>query len=476
MGKTLDTKKKILDYIGNGKKTLTEISDELDLAPSTVNQHIKELLDMGAITQVNNPFIKKWKYYERNTNFSFETLRVNGIMAKPMFKVATGIAAITIIALAIVFFAGASPAAPIASQVYLGPGQVPNGVTVLSVSDAPTVSSISSVNLTATSAEIHSTTTGKWYLLFNSSKPFDLVKLRNISQLITGANIPTGTYDELTLEISNATATVNNQTENVSLPSGDIKIFGKFNISGNTTTWINLDINLNRSVHVTGNGKVILIPVINVNNFNGATLDVASSGIINVSSPGHLREHIETSMDTNGAMHMGANAVPVSEPLEVNGRGAITVNETANGMGMISISIRTPHKLIIVTDGNATITNESGNFTKIINITVDSMQRTVVCNGFGRSVFCTANTEIGEHGAVAIAANATERTITVMPTIGNSIDRSEPGSNMTANATGNASEGTGMSSGMGTVRGKTDADVGANAPINGSVSISLPSG
>ena len=69
MGKTGDTKKRIYEMLGQRNKTLTDISNELGLAPSTVSQHLQEMLDSGAIRLVEDR-PRKWKYYEINRNYT----------------------------------------------------------------------------------------------------------------------------------------------------------------------------------------------------------------------------------------------------------------------------------------------------------------------------------------------------------------------------------------------------------------------
>jgi DNA-binding transcriptional ArsR family regulator len=64
MGKIWETKKEILKLLTTRAKTLTDISRALGLRPSTVSQHLKELKTVGAIEQVDNPYVKKWKYYK----------------------------------------------------------------------------------------------------------------------------------------------------------------------------------------------------------------------------------------------------------------------------------------------------------------------------------------------------------------------------------------------------------------------------
>jgi predicted transcriptional regulator len=70
MSKTNQTKDEILKILSNKSKTMTDISHALDLAPSTISQHLVELKTIGAIKQVDNPYVKKWKYYTRSTEIT----------------------------------------------------------------------------------------------------------------------------------------------------------------------------------------------------------------------------------------------------------------------------------------------------------------------------------------------------------------------------------------------------------------------
>lgn len=63
MRRIMETKRKILKLLSGRSKTLTEISRELELAPSTVSQHLAELKLKGAILHVENTHVRKWKYY-----------------------------------------------------------------------------------------------------------------------------------------------------------------------------------------------------------------------------------------------------------------------------------------------------------------------------------------------------------------------------------------------------------------------------
>ncbi len=70
MGKTLETKKKILNMLKERKMTVGEISKELGLSHATVSQHISELQNAGAIEKIDNEHFKKLKYYKAGENSS----------------------------------------------------------------------------------------------------------------------------------------------------------------------------------------------------------------------------------------------------------------------------------------------------------------------------------------------------------------------------------------------------------------------
>lgn len=482
MSRIWDTKKRILDMLSSRKMTLTELSDKLGLAPSTINQHIRELLEVGAIRQVNNPFILKWKYYEANPQFegTAVTRRPAGnFMANPILKVVPIIAVLAVAAF-ILLGAGSGSALTNAvnAQQVLAPGSVPQGVTVFSLSDAPAVSSISAVNISVSSAYVHSTTTGKWYVVFSSNTPksFDLVQLRNVSGVLSGANLSAGTYDEIRLEVSNATAVVNNQTEAVFLPSGDLKIFGKFNIgsasntvtnssnssnSSNTVNWVNLDFNLSRSIHVTGNGKVILLPVINLNGREGAVLNVSTNGTLEVHNSGRLAVHEQVGMDEHGDMHEGM-PVPLNANLSIgnesegeNGSGmmhgnvnAIIVSNPNIASHEMPIMIRTRDHIVVITNETNTSSMMSG-----FNVSANESIRIVGPMHQNESLNCTS-----ANGTISCYANG-------------SIGAGDLGEIIAANMSGIFHSGTSMGDGEG-----SSINSIINSSANGTASIGMGMG
>ncbi|MFH0860695.1 MAG: winged helix-turn-helix domain-containing protein [Candidatus Altiarchaeota archaeon] len=56
-----DTRVDILKMLGERKQTLTDISEKLEMSPSTIKEHLDRLLEAGLIEQI--PAETKWKYY-----------------------------------------------------------------------------------------------------------------------------------------------------------------------------------------------------------------------------------------------------------------------------------------------------------------------------------------------------------------------------------------------------------------------------
>lgn len=56
------TRVKALKSLLRRRKTLTELSEELQLSPSTMKEHLEVLVDSELVTQIDEG--RKWKYYE----------------------------------------------------------------------------------------------------------------------------------------------------------------------------------------------------------------------------------------------------------------------------------------------------------------------------------------------------------------------------------------------------------------------------
>ncbi|MFP3215331.1 MAG: DUF4382 domain-containing protein [Candidatus Micrarchaeota archaeon] len=358
MSKFGETKKRILELLYERNMTLSEISERLNLAPSTIAQHLKELEEAGAIKKSDEQHSRKWIYYEINENKGI------AISSSKIGKVSVGIAVFLLAIFGIAYLFASMPQNIVALNI--GPNStISAGATIFSISDAPTFYNITSLDINISKIEVHSATTGKWYKI-NVDKTFNLIELRNISKVIVGADLPYGIYNEIVLDIANANATINGEVENVFIPSKKLRIITTFNITNNSTNAINLDFDLEDSLHITGNGEIIMTPVIGLSYYHGP-LEVRGFILHNA----RFRNKEVFGMNENGSM------IPNSRiGYWIAKRGA-KIRVINNTYGVVLV--RTPSKLIIGSLGN--LNNSIKNLTVLENnITCIVRGRFIVCN------------------------------------------------------------------------------------------------
>ncbi len=389
MSKTGDTKRKILDLLEQKNETLTDISNSLRLAPSTVSQHLKELVDSGSVRLVEDR-PRKWKYYEINRGYDSD--RSDSQRWSYVKRVGFPIAVIAIALVAAFVFYTSSYVSQRGTlqQVYLAPGAgVPPGSTLFSVSDSPTLYNVSSLVVVIDNLSIHSKTTGKWYNVPLQEESFNLIQLRNISSVLSGVELNNGEYDEIVLHVSHVTATVNGTSESVFLPYGILVVNGNFNITNSTTNWINIDFDLEHSLHIASNGSLVMLPVLGISHVNGSSLQVNDSSIVVAESPGRIKEIEQLGMNQYGNMVRNFS-VPENTSIErINGKMVFTAG------GPLPVIIRSEHGLFI--GGNA-----SG-FARIANASAFTYNNFAVAPGVMVLNWCrgmlpgTANANVSEN-------------------------------------------------------------------------------
>ena len=367
MSRMGDTKKKIVEMLERKSETLTDISKKLELAPSTVSQHLQELVNSGTIRLVEDR-PRKWKYYELNRNNPMADQR--GFDSRRWIVPIGVIALIAILGFGYLISSsrittGTAAASQGAQQVYLQAGSsVPSGITMFTVSDSPTFYNISALNVTLVNASIHSTTTGDWYNVPLQLKSFNLIALKNISSVLSGTKLQSGSYNEIVLYVSNVSATINGTTRHVILPNNRLVILGDFNVSNstNSTNWINIDFDLGRSLHITDNGTLCLLPVLNIRNVLDSNLQLNQSFVVVANGPARVKGTVEMGMDQNGSMRKNYS-VPQNESIDYQ-HGALHFG----GNGFMPIIIRTNHWIVIGGDARSLINISAG---QIANISDD---------------------------------------------------------------------------------------------------------
>jgi DNA-binding transcriptional ArsR family regulator len=226
MSKSWHTKKKILKFIGDGTKTPGEISESLGLAPSTVSEHMEGLEKVGAIKQVPNPYVKKWKYYRLNPNFKIEE-RMNVAMNKiPLIPTAF---VVLLVLGAFAFAISGTASGGSGNQVFFrltDPPEVPNGTQAL--------------NVTYSSIQAHVAGGGNesgWISGIGSGSLI-LMRLINTSQVIGTGNIPANaSVDKVRFSITSAIIVINGTSYSVTVPSGQLtaSVTGSSKVNSNSS-------------------------------------------------------------------------------------------------------------------------------------------------------------------------------------------------------------------------------------------------
>jgi len=153
--------------------------------------------------------------------------------------------------------------------VFNGSIQPGTGHLVLKITDAPGDLNISRANITISQIQVHraalgNNTTAGWFTVVNTTQTFDLIALQNVTELLGSVNLNAGWYTQIRLRIDNAVLTINGTEYECKIPSRTIKLIAPFRISGNTTTTLTLDFNVQRSVHQTGSSKYLFRPTIKI--------------------------------------------------------------------------------------------------------------------------------------------------------------------------------------------------------------------
>jgi len=143
-----------------------------------------------------------------------------------------------------------------------------NGTLTLQITDAPGDLNITKALVTISGIEVHlaaggnNTTTAEWKMVVEDPQTFDLVGIRNVKELLGSKNLSAGVYTQIRLHIDEALLTINGTQYNLKVPSESIKLVKGFRINDSVTTTLTLDLDVNESVHKTGNEKYIFQPTI----------------------------------------------------------------------------------------------------------------------------------------------------------------------------------------------------------------------
>jgi hypothetical protein len=136
--------------------------------------------------------------------------------------------------------------------------------------DSP--SSFDSVIIFVSRVEVHrsgSDDNSGWFVINNTLRSFDLLRLRNGASVVLGDSVLTsGDYSQIRLILADGNYIIDSGVKHdLIVPSGTqtgIKLNHAFTIAPNTLYELILDFNVDKSIHITGNGQYMMNPVIRV--------------------------------------------------------------------------------------------------------------------------------------------------------------------------------------------------------------------
>jgi len=173
------------------------------------------------------------------------------------------------------------------------------GTLKINLIDAP--ADYDAVYVQIDSVEVHvadADSNGGWHVVSSQPGIYDLLTLRNgLSALLVDQQLPAGNYTQIRLKLGPDNSVVVDGVEHeLTVPSGmhsGLKLNHSFTIEGGEIYELTLDFDAARSVHMTGNGRYMLRPVI------GTMAHMVSGSLRGVVLPVDARAWVEAVSGTD---------------------------------------------------------------------------------------------------------------------------------------------------------------------------------
>ncbi len=232
-------------------------------------------------------------------------------------------------------------------------GKGGTGKITMAVSDAAAnMGSVSSVQMTVNSVEVHSNG-GAWTTLSSDTKTFDLMQLNanGTAQLLAQADLAAGTYDQIRMDVSKVVVVDAGGQHDAKLPSNTLTLKGTFDVAANAASTANFDVQGDESLHMTGNGTYVFAPVIQLETRANATVQVASNNAVTITG-GVVKTGSTEGMNVEGTTDVGLRISP-DAILSIGASGKVVQTK---GHALISGAI----KSVDTANGTVTITTQAG--------------------------------------------------------------------------------------------------------------------
>ncbi|MFH1094751.1 MAG: DUF4382 domain-containing protein [Candidatus Micrarchaeota archaeon] len=196
------------------------------------------------------------------------------------------------------------PSSPSGASPPNGNGAVPypnSGRVVVTATDkAADMGAVSRIQVTVDAVQLHSAA-GGWVSANITPHTYDLLQLKaqGASALLADVNLTPGSYNWVWLDISKVVVVDANGSHDAKLPSGTLRIMTDVQVVANQTATVAFDFAADESLHMAGNGRYILAPVVEVESRDNASVDDHDEAHVLVWG-GFVRTHKKVGMDANG--------------------------------------------------------------------------------------------------------------------------------------------------------------------------------
>lgn len=204
------------------------------------------------------------------------------------------------------------------------------GRLVIAITDAAAnLESVQKIDVTIESIKVLSDVNG-WVTINMNPTTVDLLDLNasNTTILLADVNVPAGNYSQIELEVSNVTIVDANGTSTAKVPSNRFKVISNTKVDTNTATALTFDVLASESLHVTGNGKYIFSPVVNLTTTTNAKLEISANNQIRVTA-GNKKEN-KFGMNVGGEVAVGGG-ISIDTDLGIDSEGNIVLPVDVGG-------------------------------------------------------------------------------------------------------------------------------------------------
>jgi hypothetical protein len=176
---------------------------------------------------------------------------------------------------------------------------------------------------------------GEWIPIeITGTNPFDLLQIKGIEEVLGTENVTASKYTQIRMTVENVEVSFgDNGLEETTLPSGELKFTRPFEVVEGQTTVLLLDFDAEKSVKVTGGGKVTVMPVVKL-----AITPPAPVLSVEITSPEDEAELTESPATVNGTVSKPEATVTVNAiEVEVAGDGSFSTQvELTEGENIIT--------------------------------------------------------------------------------------------------------------------------------------------